>query len=93
MPPPGPLARAFRATGRPVQALLDTLIVKSACGPMTRCFTAMAPGRFHPVRRVSIAQTAAKSSKLTPAAPPVNPSKGASFRNSARRRIGVIPST
>ena len=58
---------------------------------MTRRFTSMAPGRFHPVRRVTIAKTAAKSFKLTPATPPVNPSQGVIFGNSVERLIGEIP--
>jgi hypothetical protein len=45
MPPPGSLSEAFRATGRPVQALLNTLIVKFTCEPLTRSLPAwQSPG-------------------------------------------------
>jgi len=45
MPPSGSLSETFRATGRPVQALLNTLIVKLACEPLTRPFPAwQSPG-------------------------------------------------
>jgi hypothetical protein len=45
MPPSSLPRETFRATGRPVQALLNTLIVNSAREPLTRLFPAwQSPG-------------------------------------------------
>ena len=58
MPPSGSLSETFRATGRPVQALLNTLIVKLACEPLTRPFPAWQSPGF--TRRVAFVSPASR---------------------------------
>jgi hypothetical protein len=85
MPPPNSLSEAFRATGRPVQALLNTLIVNFTCEPLTRLFPAWQSPGF--TRCVAFGSPASRrvlqSNRVRPARQPLGVTRFSELRRTA----------